>query len=321
MENTSGHTSTHPADEAPCPYEQLAREAWESSAEYDGTPWDEADPVESELREKKKDLVILALTDHSRWGDAAVAHAVAVSMIFHAELCILPLLPENKPYSERLIHSLHVAESHHVPVTWQPYERQLHRNIHHIAADINAIMLVMGVASERKQSFFTPRKALRWTLPSRIPVLVVGQSPPRPDAYRNIILPLDSSVYCKEKALWAGYFHRFYHAHIHLLYKQYKDRYLSDKLQANILFTEKIYGNLEIPSTAHPQADGWEEIEGAALRFAPEIQASLMVCMTTKYPTPVDLLFGRREKKWMKHADDMPFLFINQRDDLYVLCT
>ena len=321
MENTKDIPDTHTTDEAPCPYEQLAREAWESSAEYNGTPWDETDPVESELREKKKDLVILALTDYSRHGDAAVAHAVAVSMIFHAELCILPLLPDVEAHSESLKHSLFVAETHHVPFTWQPYEPQLRRRIHDIAGEINAMMLVMGVSSERKQSFFTRRKALRWILPSRIPVLVVGSALPRPDAYRHIILPLDTSVYSKEKALWAGYFHRFYHANIHLLYKEYKDKYLAQKLKANLLFTEKIYGNLDIPSTAHPQPDGWEEIEGTALRFAPEIQASLMVCMTTRYPTPIDLLSGRREKHWMRHADEMPFLFINQRDDLYVLCT
>lgn len=308
-------------DNGPCPYEKLAREAWESSDAYDGTPWDETDPIENELREKKKELVILALTDYSRYGDTAVAHAVAVSMIFHAELCILPLKKQIEAQSESLQHSLYVAERQGVPVTWITSGENSRKKIRRLSEEINAMMLVIGIAPKRKEGFFNRRKALRWILPSRIPVLTVGEKLPRPDAYRNILLPLDTSVYCKEKALWAGYFHRFYHADIHLMYKDYKDKYLEQKLKANIGFTEKIYSNLDIPCTHHHFPDSWEEIEHCALRNAADVRGSLMVCMTTKYPTLPDLLFGRKEKKLMKHADSLPLLFINQRDDLYVLCT
>ena len=305
----------------PCPYEELAREAWESSAEYDGTPWDETEPVARELREKKKDLVIIALTDHGRFGDTAVAHAVAASMIFHAELCIIPLTPATEPESETMRHSLHVADRQGIPVTWHPYENGLKRKLPAIAESVNAMMLVIGAAPDREPAYFTVKKALRWIRGSRIPALVVGGQLPRPDSYRSILLPLDTSVYSKEKALWAGYFHRFYHADIHLLYKNYRDDYLEQKLKANLQFTEKIYRNLEIPSTRHDIDDCWEEIESYALRFAPEVHGSLMVCMTTRYPTPADWLFGRKEKRLLKKAKGFPLLLINQRDDLYVLCT
>lgn len=307
--------------EAPCPYAELAKEAWESSADYDGTPWDETDPVEAELREKKKDLVIMVLTDFSRFGDAAVSHAVAVSMIFHAELCIFPLAPTPAQQGKDLLHSLEVAAHQGVPVTWHDYDSQLKNKLYQTAEEINAMMMVLAVDPEGKEGFFTRGKALRWILPSRIPVLCVGSALPRPDACRSVLLPLDSSVYSKEKALWAGYFHRFYHADIHLLYKNYKDKYLEQKLKANIGFTEKIYRNLDIPCTHHAIDDCWEEVESYALDFAPEVKASLMVCMTTRYPTPVDLLCGRKEKKLMKKVEELPLLFINQRDDLYVLCT
>lgn len=318
---THGNSSTPETEGAPCPYAELAKEAWESSAEYDGTPWDETDPVEAELREVRKELVVMVLTDFSRFGDAAVAHAVAVSMIFHAELCIFPLLPVPEQQGESMQHSLEVAGRQGVPITWHAYDAQLKHRLYAAAEEINAMMMVLAVDPLGKEGFFTRHKALHWILPSRIPVLCVGSELPRPDAYRSVLLPLDTSVYSKEKALWAGYFHRFYHADIHLLYKNYKDNYLEQKLKANIGFTEKIYGNLEIPCTRHAIADCWEEVESYAQHFAPEIRASLMVCMTTKYPTPVDLLCGRKEKKLMKKVDGLPLLFINQRDDLYVLCT
>lgn len=318
---TNGTNDTPETEAAPCPYAELAKEAWESSATYDGTPWDETDPVEIELREKKKDLVIMVLTDFSRFGDTAVSHAVAASMIFHAELCLFPLSPVPDQPNENMLHSFQIAERQGVPITWHAYDARLKDHLYASAEEINAMMMVLAVDPMGKEGFFTRRKALHWILPSRIPVLCVGSEKPHPDAYRNILLPLDTSIYSKEKALWAGYFHRFYHADIHLLYKNYKDHYLEQKVKSNIAFTEKIYRNLEIPCSHHAIADCWEEVESFALRFAPEIHASLMVSMTTKYPTPVDLLCGRKEKKLMKNVDKLPLLFINQRDDLYVLCT
>lgn len=318
METNNNHTVE---ESGPCPYSELAKEAWESSKEYDGTPWDETDPVERELKEKKKELVVMALTDNSPYGQAAVAHAVAVSMIFNAELCIIPLTPDAVDLNAQLQHSLHVAERHRISVTWQPYEQPLKQKLPNIAESLNAMLMVIGTSPDGKQGFFNPGRLLRWIRHSRIPVLAVGAALPRPDAYRSILLPLDTSVYSKEKALWAGYFHRFYHADIHLLYKEYKDSYLKQKLEANLHFTEKIYRNLEISCTRHQTDDCWEEIEQFALRFAPEVRGSLIVCMTTRYPTPADWIFGRKEKRLLKRADGFPLLLINQRDDLYVLCT
>lgn len=282
---------------------------------------EEIDPVETELKEKKKDLIIIVLTDYTIYGDAAVSHAVALCMIFHAELCILPLNDKIKPESDIFLHSLNVAKEHNISITKHPYDNKLHKKIYDFSEEINSMMMVISVSQNPKDSFFNKSKALRWILKSRIPVVVVSSALPNKDSYSNVILPMDTSVYSKEKALWAGYFHKFYKASIHLLYKNYKDKYLENKLKANIHFTEKIYGNLEIPFQKHSIPDTWEDIESYAIKFAPEVHASLIVCLTTKYPSTGDIIFGRKEKHLLKRLNKIPYLFINQRDDLYVLCT
>ena len=222
---------------------------------------EETDPVESELKEKKKDLVVIALTDHTPNGDAAISHAVAICMIFKAELCILPLNPEPKQFSDSFLNALQVAKKQGIIITQHPFKSHLQRDIHDFADSINAMMIVISVSQENSKSYFTPRKALRWILPSRLPVLAVGGTYPQPHAYQSVILPLDSSVYAKEKALWAGYFNRFYQSEIHIIYKQYRDSYLAEKVKANLQFTKKIYGNLDISYQTHALPDTWEEIE------------------------------------------------------------
>ena len=43
--------------------------------------------------------------------------------------------------------------------------------------------------------------------------------------------------------------------------------------------------------------------------------------MTTSYKTIIDILFGVKEKYLIANRFGLPVLCINERDDLYVLCT
>ena len=58
-----------------------------------------------------------------------------------------------------------------------------------------------------------------------------------------------------------------------------------------------------------------------ALRHAAEYHGCLLVVMTTTYKSFVDILFGTREKHLIANKFGIPVLCLNERDDLYVLCT
>ena len=182
-------------------------------------------------------------------------------------------------------------------------------------------MMVISVDKKKKNTYFTPRKALQFIKKSRIPILAVGKTQPALNAYQNVILPLDSSIFSKEKSLWASYFSRFYNAYVHILYKKYKDEFLRHKLKENVGFTEKLYANLQVFFKKHPIDYVPDDIDDYAHSFAPSVDGTLILSMTTKYLTLFDIILGTREQKTIKYVDIIPYLYINQRDDLYVLCT
>ena len=64
-----------------------------------------------------------------------------------------------------------------------------------------------------------------------------------------------------------------------------------------------------------------QEIDEFAVDYAKEIGASLILVMTTRYYSIFDYLFGPVELKIMTNDHEIPIMLINQRDDLYVLCT
>ena len=172
-----------------------------------------------------------------------------------------------------------------------------------------------------KDSLFNLRKARRFIKPSRLPVMTVGLKLPDNNIFRQVMLPLDIDRQHKEKALWAGYFSRFYHAKVHILCGSYKDQLLKQKVKDNIDFTKKLYQNLEIDYELHDFDHNIDDIDRFSIFYAPEIKASLTVIMMTSFYTFIDYIFGPKENAIIANEEGLPVLCINERDDLYVLCT
>ena len=179
--------------------------------------------------------------------------------------------------------------------------------------------MVLGISP--KFSFFTPKKALRWIQGSRIPCLCTSCFEPEPEAYKQVILPLNVRKQDKEKALWAGYFNRFYRSTVHILYRRYKDAFLQRNIKENLIFTEKLYANLNINYQIHCIDSTDENIDSFAFTYATQLQATLTVVMMTSHYNLADLILGPQEMNVLKKITKIPVLCINERDDLYVLCT
>lgn len=278
-------------------------------------------------QEEKKKLNIIAIADPSEYGLSALRHGGILAAIFKASLTVITdfsfssekniintkinkeLLQISNQLIENGIETFVVSE-HHNPESLYKY-----------AEETNTIMFVIGVLKKGTEGLFTLKKALKFIKPSRLPVMTVGLPLPAPDIYRHVLLPLDIDRQQKEKSLWAGYFSRFYQAKVHVLYGKYKDQLLKKRVKDNIDFTEKIYKNLEINYELHPMPGEIDNIDSFSLQFAPEVGASLTVIMMTSYYTLIDYIFGPKENAIIANEQGLPVLCINERDDLYVLCT
>ena len=273
----------------------------------------------TEIREPKK-LRLLVLTDYSPYGDAAVSHAAAISLVFRAELIIIPLIDKEKTLGTEFTKAVEMLHKHNLPVVQYSQKLNLKKELYSFIEEHEVMMLVLAV-SPKKQSYFSYRKALKLLKKMRVPVLVTGKALPAQNAYQKIVLPLDYTIYAKEKSLWASYFGRFYKSEIHILAKKYKDEYLRYKLHENVAYTEQLYDKLSIKYQLHRVTTTTENMDYYALDFAKQINATLIMSMTTKYLELGDILTGTKEKKTIRNIDQIPYLYINQRDDLYVLCT
>lgn len=272
----------------------------------------------------KKKHRIIALVDDTEFGSVSLSHAFKFARIFNADLCVIQ--PKTSEISAKIrlkIEQLNAefADDVKTLIFTPEISGIIHKNIFQYAEAQNAIILVLPASRTKGETLFTHKTALKLIQKSRIPCVVTGLMLPAADAYKNVVLPLDSLRQSKEKSLWAGYFSRFYKATVHILIASYADEYLKDKVLGNLKFTQKIYANLEIDYKIHNVGAIKEDIDEYALTFAPQVNGTLVLVMTTRFFTVLDLFLGPSELKVIANPQQLPVMCINQRDDLYVLCT
>ncbi|MDD2345571.1 MAG: hypothetical protein PHY85_05445 [Bacteroidales bacterium] len=267
---------------------------------------------------EKKPLRIVALVDNTSFGVAAAEHGLKFAEIFKAELVLIACHVHVD--IDKIEQKLRF-ENENIIIFIQKVKKINHKDFYACLEELNAILMVLSVSKTKGLTYFGAKSALKMISKSRIPCVVCGTKPPVENAYKEVLLPLNIHRQAKEKSLWAGYFSRFYDATVHVLYTVYKDEYLKNRLYENSKFTEKLYENLDVKYQNHIIQNVKQEMDEFAVDYAKEIGASLILVMTTRYYSFFDYLFGPVELKIMTNDHEIPIMLINQRDDLYVLCT
>ena len=183
------------------------------------------------------------------------------------------------------------------------------------------ILAVTAVDSDApRRSITHPRTLLSTFRDCKIAYLVVsGQWPEASGtAASNFTLTLDHRRESKEKLIWASYLVRFLGAQLTVALPDYKDAGLRTHQTNNLRYLEKIAPSLGLTYTT------------AAIP-APAMTPPDVVAVDTLHPNLIlslatdrreldvgDWLIGVPELKLLRRGT--PALFLNQRDDLYVLC-
>lgn len=186
---------------------------------------------------------------------------------------------------------------------------------------LNAVLLVSDCNPEEKDkhSPLYPQTQLDSLASSRVAYLLC---PPesRPSNYDKVVLTLNNASESKEKTLWASYFGRFANSQIVLYYRRYKDEYHQKQLNLNIAFARKIFEQFKIPLITLHSENTKTQLDIQASDYAKENNCSLVICQTTKNKSFADRLLGLDEVRVLKNMKKTPVLFLNPRNDLFILC-
>ncbi len=183
-------------------------------------------------------------------------------------------------------------------------------------------VMVLVEADEKadKKSIWSKSKLMKLFRHSRLPYMFVRKTELAHAQYQSVVLPMDSLKESKEKVLWTSYFGRFFGAKITVITKIYKDEFLARQSKNNIQFVKKIFDSFNLTYDIQTFVDAIDNLDLFALAHASQIEADLVIAMTTKQITVFDIISGLPEHKIVLNKENIPVLFLNSRDDLYILC-
>ena len=186
---------------------------------------------------------------------------------------------------------------------------------------IGAVTIVAQVVPHaRRRSPLSRHSILRNFADSRAAFLVVQKPLDNDSVPTDIAMSVDFKKESKDKFIWSSYFPRFCNCRMHVLHYDYRDQFLRTKWQANITQLSKLYEETGISFQSHiiPGKSTFQDIN--ALRFTASQGYDMLISVTTKEKDGLEFFVGVQEQRTIVNKQQIPILFLNPREDLYVLC-
>lgn len=176
--------------------------------------------------------------------------------------------------------------------------------------DIN--LVIMGTHGMKGMQKLTGSWALKVIVSSHAPFIVVQDIPTEKASFDKIVFPVSFKTENREKLIWAIYFGKIFNAKIHFIKQDVSDQHLSKKVNHNLAFARKYLSKYGVEFEIQTSKTSGNFAE-ATLSYAQEIDADLMMIMTTKNIGTLDYVLGASEQFIIANTAKIPVMCVNPR--------
>lgn len=262
--------------------------------------------------------MLLVPWDFTLMAEFALEHALRIAKTLDKEITLLHVVPAETPQEKkeevlaRLVEkATEVTNTHQIKPYTVVLEGHIFSAISDYAGEIEANMVIMGTHGIQGAQKFTGSWALKVIAGSKVPFLVVQSHPNNTERFKNIVFPIDFRSEDKEKLYWAIYLGKYFNSTVHIFRKQATDSSLIKKTNVNLNFAIRflIQNNLEYMIHEAPKGNFNKE----TVKFAQEINADLILIMTSKHITFFTYFLGAPEQELIANGARIPVMCVNPR--------
>ena len=281
-----------------------------------------------EQNKNKEQFIIAYITDFDDCT-TPVSHAVFLSQMIHKDVILLyicdkrytTLLPDEaetnmKQLNDRMQSTYPQCKFHYCVLSGET-----EKVINTLPTLLNAVAITTRVDKEAKRKSPIHKSNILNDFKSCKTAYLVAQKPlDNTASMNNIAMTIDFKKESKDKLIWSSYYARFNKSSVSVLYYDYKDEFLKNKWYSNMKFLHMFYTNLNltfVPSII-PSKSTFPDIN--ALNYIEDKNIGLLITVTTKEKDAMEFIIGVQEQKTIVNDQKIPILFLNPREDLYVLC-
>jgi len=265
--------------------------------------------------ETTKRKIIMVPWDFSEKAEFALEHAIRLGKILNTDIELIHIVKKEKELEDATNRLNQVIEEtdkkHGVKPMSLIKVGNIFTTISEIATEMHAEMVIMGTHGMKGMQKLTGSWALKVITGSKVPFIVV-QKPPTTHGFTNIVFPVDFRKENKEKINWIYYIARLYNSKFYIIKAKSTDKKFIKGIHSNLLFTKKFLSNNQIPYEIHT-AEGKKDFTTETIEFAHQIDADLILIMTTKNINLADYVIGAHEQQIISNKYQIPVMCINPR--------
>jgi nucleotide-binding universal stress UspA family protein len=259
---------------------------------------------------------ILVPTDFTTVVDYAMDHAMKLASTLGAEVQLLHIVPDidEREVTQRRLDAEKdraMAVDSSVPVSTLIREGKVYAGIGEAAEEVGAELIIMGTHGMRGMQFITGSRALRVITNSSVPFIVVQERGLRADGYHDIVVPMDLQRETRQKLGMVADMAAYFKGKAHVIVPRESDEFLHHKLQDNIAFAEKYFGERGIAMeavVADAESGGFVD---AVLAHARKIDADLIAVMNMVGSNIFGVLGVPYEEKIITNTAMIPVMLLN----------
>ena len=277
------------------------------------------------MAEKKDQYIVAYIADYNN-TDTVLSYSVMLSRYLRKGIILLRICDprytsETTDEAEEKIKVLRQRLPDNVFSTYIVLKGKTADVIEILPKAFNAVAIAACVDKSNKKSACHPKNVLRDFAKCKVAYLL-AQEPLKdyPSVVGKVGFTLDFKKESKDKLIWASYFPRFFGSQLWVLSYNYTDEFLRNKWYSNVKFMYKMYQNLNITYQKGDLGKPKMFLDVVALDKCRELGVGLLISTTTAEKDVMEYFIGVQEERTIVNGHKIPILFLNPRDDLYVLC-
>jgi nucleotide-binding universal stress UspA family protein len=203
-----------------------------------------------------------------------------------------------------------IKEKHGIDVRAIVQEGSIFHTISEHAFDVEASMVIMGTHGITGVQKLTGSRALKVIAGSNVPYLVIQDAPTTERIFENVVFPLDYRVNEKERLRWAIKTAMQFNSRIHVFLPHATDSGIQKKINYNLAFAKKHFEAHNLSFEVHSAAKGGS-YSAEIIKLAVDIEADLILIMTTPNLDFTDYIFGAQEQYVIANNAKIPVMCVN----------
>ncbi|MFW6369636.1 MAG: universal stress protein [Bacteroidota bacterium] len=258
---------------------------------------------------------ILVPWDFTPVAEYALQHALKIAKRVRNAISLIHIVKKESEIESATRKLTEIAEKtfaeHQIRPTVITKEGSIFSTIGEVADEVAANLVIMGTHGIRGMQKLTGSWALKVIVSSKVPFIVV-QEPPKNNNFSKICVPINFKRETKENVVWINYLSKYYQSQFHLLRAKNTDSRFKRGVESNVIFAKKYFDAKNITYEI-TEATGNKDFALETIDFAKEIDADLILIMTTKGIGLADYVLGAHEQYIIANSSRIPVMCINPR--------